>query len=142
MKYLLDTNVISELVSKRPDKRVVKWVDAQDPHSFFLSVITIGEIQKGIEKLDESERKARLQAWLNGDLLLRFSGRMLALDVDVMMTWGAMAGRLDRSGTPMPAVDSLLAAQARHHHCCLVTRNESDFVAADIPTLNPWRCGR
>lgn len=139
MKYLLDTNVISELVAKRPNPKVVKWVDSLDPDSLYLSVITIGELRKGIEKLPDSKRKETLRDWLNDDLLTRFSGLILALDVDVMLTWGVLTARLERSGKSMSAIDSLIAALALHHMCILVTRNEGDFREAGITMVNPWK---
>jgi tRNA(fMet)-specific endonuclease VapC len=139
MKYLLDTNVISELVAKSPNPRVLKWIDALDPNSVYLSVVTIGELRKGIEKLPESYRKYSLRDWLRDDLLIRFRGRILSLDVDVMLTWGELTGRLQRVGRTLPAVDSLIAALALHHDCSLVTRNEDDFKAAGISIVNPWQ---
>jgi toxin FitB len=138
MKYLLDTNVISELVTKQPDVRVVEWIDTRDPQSIYLSVITIGEIRKGIEKLPDSQRKATLHAWLADDLLIRFSGRILPLDVEVMLTWGILKGRLEHAGNPLPAIDSLIAAQALQYGCSLVTRNTADFKATGITVINPW----
>jgi tRNA(fMet)-specific endonuclease VapC len=139
MKYLLDTNVISELVAKRPDPRVVQWVDSLDPDSIYLSVITIGELRRGIEKLLDSKRKETLRDWLNDDVLIRFSGRILVIDVPVMLTWGELTGRLERTGKPLPAIDSLIAALALHHNCTLVTRNEDDFKEAGITIVNPWK---
>lgn len=139
MKYLLDTNVISELVAKQPNQRVVQWIDRLDPGSVYLSVITIGEISKGIEKLSDSARKNTLRTWLADDLLLRFSDRILILDVDVMLVWGMLLGRLERAGRKMAAIDSLIAASALHSNCSLVTRNEDDFKDVGIPLVNPWK---
>ncbi len=138
MKFLLDTNVISELVAKQPNPRVVQWIDSLDPNSVYLSVITIGELRKGIEKLPDSKRKDALRMWLNDDLLIRFSGRILALDIPVMLTWGILVGQLERTGQPLPALDSLIAALALHYWSTLATRNEGDFRAAGIALLNPW----
>lgn len=138
MKFLLDTNVISELVAKQPNSRVIQWVDSLDPNSVYLSVITIGELRKGIEKLPDSKRKDTLRMWLSDDLLSRFSGRILALDIPVMLTWGAVVGKLERGGQPLPALDSLIAALTLHYHCTLATRNEDDFRAAGINIINPW----
>jgi tRNA(fMet)-specific endonuclease VapC len=139
MRYLFDTNILSELVARQPNPRVVEWVDSLDPNSVYLSVITIGELRKGIEKLPDSSRKERLREWLHGDLLHRFSGRILGLDVEVMLTWGALVAQLEQAGKPMGAMDSLIAALARHHNCCLVTRNESDFSETGLTILNPWQ---
>lgn len=139
MNYLLDTNVISELVAARPNPRVVAWVDGLEPQGVYLSVITIGELCKGIEKLPDSKRKETLHDWLNNDLLIRFSGRILALDVDVMLTWGTLTARRKREGKPLAAIDSLIAALALHYQCCLATRNEDHFKEIGITIVNPWR---
>ncbi len=139
MKYLLDTNIVSELVAKHPNPRVVQWIDTLDPNSVYLSVITIGELRKGIEKLSDSKRKDTLRMWLNDDLLIRFSGRLLVLDLPVMLTWGEMVGQLERAGQPLPAIDSLIAALALYHHCTLATCNTDDFRATGVALLNPWQ---
>ncbi len=139
MKYLLDTNVISELVAKHPNPHVIQWVDSLDMDSIYLSVITIGELRRGIEKLSDSKRKETLRDWLNDDLLIRFSGRILVLDVAVMLTWGELTGRLERIGKPLSAIDSLIAALALHHNCTLLRRDEDDFKETGITIVNPWQ---
>jgi tRNA(fMet)-specific endonuclease VapC len=138
MKYLLDTNVLSELVVKQPNTRVIDWIDSVDPNSLYLSVITIGELRKGIEKLPKSKRKTNLLEWLNDQLQLRFRGRILAIDIDVMLAWGILMGQLEQVGRPLPAMDSLIAASALHHNCSLVTRNEDDFKETGVVLMNPW----
>jgi toxin FitB len=138
MRYLLDTNVVSELVARQPSPRVIQWIDSLDPDSVYLSVITIGELRKGIEKLAVSQRKDMLYAWLNDDLLIRFSGRILILDIPVMLAWGELVGRLELQGRPLPSLDSLIAAQAQVHSCALATRNHSDFHATGVNIVNPW----
>ena len=138
MKYLLDTNVVSTLISRRPEPRVVEWLDRADPASVYLSVITIGELRKGIEKLPASARKEALHAWLADDLLIRFQGNVLVLDVDVMLRWGVLTGQLERAGRPLPAMDSLIAALALHHSCHLVTHNAADFLDTSVHVINPW----
>ena len=116
MRYLLDTCVISELVALRPNQRVREWIDSIDPEAVYLSVITIGEIRKGIEKLPDSNRKSMLREWLEGELLIRFRGRILPIDLDVMLVWGQMIARLELSGKKMGAMDSLIAGIALHAH--------------------------
>ncbi len=138
MKYLLDTCVISELVAKQPQPKVVDWLDHLDPDSVYLSVITIGEIRKGIEKLPDSPRKAALQTWLADDLLTRFAGRILSIDIEVSLVWGQLVGGLETRGQTMPAIDSLIAALALSKGCRLVTRNEKDFQHAGVAMINPW----
>lgn len=138
MTYLLDTCVISELVAKRPNPSVVTWIDTQLPTDLHLSVITIGEIAKGTSKLAPSRRKDSLTTWLNQTLPNRFGERILGIDAATMMLWGDMVGRLEKQGTPMPLLDSLIAAIAIQNSLQLVTRNIDDFAATEIVMLNPW----
>ncbi len=139
MNYLLDTCVISELVAKQPPPQVVEWVDALDDDLIYLSVITLGEITKGIEKLPESVRKQALNEWLDSDLLTRFQGRILPLDAAVLIEWGRLTARLERAGRVIPAMDSLIAATVLAHQMTLVTRNISDFDQTEIRIINPWK---
>ncbi len=139
MKALLDTCVISELVSKKPNPKVIEYVDLLDPEDVYLSVITIGEIVKGIEKLPRSRRKTDLYNWLKDDLLVRFEGNVVALDTEVLIEWGALTARLESVGKTMPAIDSLIAATALAKGMILVTRNASDFEDAKVEIVNPWK---
>jgi len=139
MNYLLDTNVISELISKQPNKKVVEWIDHLDSNTIYLSVITIGELRKGIEKLPPSKRRDTVKEWLEGDLLLRFQGRILEITIEVMLIWGELTGRLEKQGRPITAIDSLIAATALGGNCHLVTRNEHDFQRAGVAIINPWK---
>jgi predicted nucleic acid-binding protein len=138
MSILLDTNVVSELVARRPDPNVISWVQSLDPGAVFLSVITIGELNRGIQKLSDSARKRKLANWLTGDLLLRFGDHVLPLDVLVMMAWGSLVARIEAAGQKIPAIDSLLAATAAHHGLSLATRNVRDFKPTGIAIVNPW----
>jgi len=139
MNYLLDTNVISELVAKQPAAQVIRWVDSIDDTQAYLSVITIGEIKKGIEKLADSARQERLRGWLVHNLIARFDQRILTIDVNVMLIWGNLVATLESKGRKLPAMDSLIAATALHSQLTLATRSEADFKATGIPLLNPWR---
>jgi predicted nucleic acid-binding protein len=138
MKTLLDTCVISELVARQPNPKVVAFVDSLDPEDAFLSAVTIGEIVKGIELLPASRRKADLLAWLREDLLVRFAEKIVALVKEVLMEWGAFTARLESVGKSMPAIDSLIAASARTYKMRLVTRKVADFEDADVEIVNPW----
>ncbi len=138
MNYLLDTCVISELVARQPNRKVIAWIDSVDEVRLYLSVITIGEIQKGITKLEDSQRKAVLQEWLTDQLLVRFAERIATIDTGVMLRWGQLVGALEAAGLTMSAIDSLIAALALYGHFTLVTRNEDDFKNTGVPILNPW----
>jgi toxin FitB len=139
MSYLLDTCVISEFVAKQPAERVVDWLAKLDPERVFISVVTVGEIQKGIDKMPASKRREALLAWLKEDLLIRFQDRLLPLETGEMLTWGALMGRLEAKGGPMPLLDSLIAATALHHDLVVVTRDEDDFAPSGVKLLNPWK---
>jgi predicted nucleic acid-binding protein len=139
MNYLLDTNVISELISRQPNPKVIDWLDSLDPTAVFLSVITIGEVRKGIEKLLPSQRRETLSTWLETDLPLRFQGHIVAITTDVMLVWGALVARLENEGRPVAAIDSLLAASTLQGGYTFVTRNEADFLHTGAMLANPWK---
>ncbi len=139
MKYLLDTCVISELVKNEPDKKAIKWIDSIDEDKLYLSVITIGELEKGISKLKPSRRKDKITEWLHEDLLIRFHDRILNLDIRVLIEWGRLTAILESNGLKMPSIDSLIAATAKKYNLSLATRNERDFQNCDIQLINPWK---
>lgn len=139
MSYLLDTCVISEFVATQPSERVISRLAELDPETVYLSVITLGEIQKGIEKLPASKRKEALRTWLRDDLLVRFHGRVLPLETGEMLTWGALVSKVEAKGKPMPLIDSLIAATALHHDLVVVTRDEDDFALSGAKLFNPWQ---
>ena len=136
MSYLIDTNVLSELRRKQPDPQVVAWMQARPRQSLYLSVLTLGEIRKGIESLPNSKRRLALCDWLEVDLPAFFSGRILLVDQAVADRWGRLLGRIKRSA---PAIDSLIAATALQHGLTLVTRNSADFMFPELDVINPWQ---
>ncbi len=136
--FLLDTNVISELVKGRPEPRVVAWIEATDESLLYLSVLTLGEIRKGIAAVAPGSRRAALEAWVETDLRPRFTGRILSIDEAVADRWGLMAGRAPARGKAVPVIDGLLAATARHHNLTLVTRNTADVAPTGVAVFNPW----
>ncbi|MFL5807147.1 MAG: type II toxin-antitoxin system VapC family toxin [Roseiflexaceae bacterium] len=138
MNYVLDTNVISELIARKPNPKVVAWLDSLDPATLCLTVITIGEIRKGVEKLPASKRKDDVRNWLETDLLLRFQGKILDITTDVMLVWGELTGRLENEGKPLSAIDSLIAAIVLRQNYSLVTRNDSHFQHTGVKIINPW----
>lgn len=125
MKYLLDTCVISELPNRRPNPKVIHWLQIQDPETLYLSFITIGEIKKGLVKLGSSPRISILETWFEEDILKAFETRILPVDKAVSLAWGRLCGEAERIGRKRPAVDALLAATALVHGMTLVTRNVS-----------------
>jgi hypothetical protein len=139
MSYLIDTNVISELRRKQPDAKVVAWFAVRPVQSLFLSVLTLGEIRKGIESLGNTSvdpvRRQALADWLEVDLPTFFLGRVLSVDLPVSDRWGHLQAQARR---PLPAIDSLLAATALHHNLSLVTRNARDFAGFGLNVINPW----
>lgn len=136
--FLLDTNCVSELVRTKPEQRVLEWMEAVDEGLLYLSVLTLGEIRKGVAALAPGKRRTRLEAWLESDLRARFSGRILPVDAPVADRWGLLAAQAKRNGTPLAIVDGLLAATALHHSLTLVSRNVTDFASVRVPVLNPW----
>lgn len=136
--YLLDTNCISELVRVKPEPRVMAWMDAADEGLLYLSVLTLGEIRKGLAGLAQGRRRTHLETWLAVDLQVRFSGRILEIDASVTDRWGLLRAQAKRKGISLPVIDGLLAATALHHNLTVVSRNAADFTNAHVQVLNPW----
>jgi len=137
LKYLIDTCVVSEITKPYPNRNVLDWIRNIPSDRVFLSVITIGEIRKGVSKLPNSKRKSKLLIWLN-TLIEDYSDRILPIDLQVAEIWGETQAFSEKNGCPIPAIDSLIAAIARTHNLILVTRNEDDFKGCNLTTLNPW----
>ena len=138
MNFLLDTCVISELIKPAPNKNAVQWISGIEEDRFYLSVLTLGEIEKGITKLPDSFRKKQLSDWLENHLVVRFEKRILDISLSISREWGRMLGEVEKIGKPIPAVDGLIAATASVHKLTLVTRNVSDFENAKVDILNIW----
>ncbi len=136
MSYLLDTNILSELVSKKPNQAVVDWFDAVPNESLYLSVLSLGEIRKGIEKVKNKKRKNQLAVWLEYDLPGWLEDRILVVGQAIADRWGRLEYEVGRT---LPAVDGLLAATALHHDLEIVTRNEKDFQFPGLAVINPWK---
>ncbi len=136
--FLVDTNCISEVVRVKPDPRVLAWIEAADESLLYISVLTLGEIRKGVAALPQSRRRSRLETWLEVELQARFSGRILPIDVAVADRWGVLAANAKASGKSLSTIDGLLAATAIHHNLTIVSRNVSDFAFVPVQVLNPW----
>lgn len=135
MSYLIDTNVLSELRKREADAKVVQWFSERPPSTLYLSVLTLGELRKGINTLAESPRKLVLLDWVEAELPKFFSGRILPVNSQVADCWGRL---MAQAGRPLPAIDSLLAATALAHGLMLVTRNLRDFQHPDLKVTDPW----
>ena len=136
--FLLDTNVLSELIKPKPEAKVVQWIEGTNESSLFLSVLTLGEIRNGVARLRQGARRGRLEAWLRVDLRGRFQDRILPIDEAIAERWGAISALAAAQGKPLPVIDGLLAATALHHDLTLATRNASDVAATGVSILNPW----
>jgi toxin FitB len=134
MRFLVDTNVISELAKPRPDARVRHWASIEI-EAAFMSSISIGEIIKGIERLAPGKRRSVLEDWLNVLTTDAFKARVIPVDEVIAAEWGRLSVEVRR---PLPCADSLLAATARVHGLTVATRNVRDFVDFRVSVMNPW----
>lgn len=135
MNYLIDTNIISELVKPRPNERVIKWFQTIDNENIYISVLTLGEIRKGADQLTDGSKKEKLRQWIENDLPNWFRERILPINLEVADRWGRLLAEL---GRPLPAIDSLIAATALHFDLALVTRNDKDFKYQGLEVINPF----
>lgn len=138
MKFLLDTNILSEVTKPAPEARVVRWLHELDEDSAFISVISLAEISRGIALMDEGRRRDALAAWLQEDLPQRFDGRVLLVDGQVAVAWGDLMGLAKRLGRGLASMDGLIAATAQSHALVLATRNTRDFDGLGLELFNPW----
>ena len=138
MAYLLDTCAISEMVSVQPNADVLSWFEHQPEETLYISVITSGEIQKGINQLAVGKRKTLIEAWFYDELIPNFQGRIINLDEKIMATWAKMTAEFKLQGIVRPSFDSLIEATALHLNMILVTRNVKNFQNSKVSILNPW----
>ena len=136
--FILDTNVVSELVRATPHARVLSWIRLQRPTDLFLAVVTLGEIVRGVVRLPTSSRRSKLEAWVTELLPRQFAGRILAFDQQAAVIWGELMGTADRPGRPRASADAQIAATAIRHDLVLVTRNMPDFKELISALVNPW----
>ena len=135
--FLLDTNIPSELIRTRPDPRVENWVYAKDEQSLHLSVVSIGELRRGLVILSASKRRTELERWFENDLLPRFHGRILVVTHSIADRWGVLDGQCQLKGTPLKTADGMIAATAIEHDLTIVTRNVRDFAGLGVEVFNP-----
>jgi hypothetical protein len=135
LSYLVDTNILSELCRREPNPGVSAWFAGRPSAGLYISVLSLGEIRRGIESLLHGDRRSRLVDWLEVELPAFFRERVLPVDERVADRWGRLVSQI---GRPVPAIDSLLAATALHHDLTLVTRNVRDFSYPGLEVVNPW----
>jgi hypothetical protein len=133
--WLIDTNALSELKKRNPHPAVARWFAEHPSGALHLSVLTLGELRKGIHAMPDGERKDRFSAWLETEMPDYFAGRILDVDARIADRWGRLCAE---AGRPLPAIDSLLAATALVHGLTLVTRNLADFSLPSLRVVNPW----
>lgn len=136
--YLLDTNVLSEMTRPVPSPQVMEWLDSVEESQLYLSVLTLGEIRKGLTVLVSGRRRSTLESWLDAELKVRFAERVLSVTSPIAERWGRLAGEAQRRGAALPVIGGLLAATAFHHNLTVVSRNVRDFALPGLATFNPW----
>lgn len=137
-KFLLDTNALSEFVKATVNLGLLDWMQQTEEASMAISVVSVGEIQKGISRMPQGRRQTDLQDWLDNQLIPRFDQRILAIELSDMQRWGQLMGEAIKRGATLPAVDALLASAALNRDLVLVSRNERDFARTGVRLLNPW----
>lgn len=137
--FLVDTNVLSEFNRRGgPDHRVKEWLEAADPDSLYVSVLTFGEIRFGVALLPPGKRHTELEQWLEQDLSEWFEGRILPVDQSIAHRWGSLRAEAQMKGRPLSVIDALLAATALQHKLTIVSRNVTDFSVAGLKVFDPW----
>jgi predicted nucleic acid-binding protein len=136
--FLLDTNIPSELVRPQPEPKVKTWVAAQDLDTLFISAVSFGELRKGIFLRSPGKRRSELEAWIETDLSILFSGRILSVTRSTAERWGILEGERQLAGRPLQAPDGMIAATALEHDRSVVTRNTKDFADLGVTLVNPW----
>lgn len=139
MSLLLDTCVISEMIKLKPATVVADWFEKQKSESLFISALTLGELQKGIAKLEQDDRKSFLQKCIQDDVINAFEGRILEVNGKIALLWGDLVAKTEKIGRRMPYIDSLIAATALTHDLTFVTRNTKDVEASGVKLFNPWQ---
>jgi len=139
VSHLLDTCVLSELVRPQPDAGVLDWLGAAEETGLYLSVLSLGELEKGIAKLPAAPRRRKIEDWVRNDLAERFAGRLLPIDAGVAVQWGRLSGESETRGVPLPVIDALIAATSLVHGLTVVTRNTADLERCGARCVNPWK---
>lgn len=141
MRYLLDTNVVSEWVKPQPNRNVIAWLAEGNENDIFISVCTLAELRFGIAWMPRGKRRDRLDLWLRNDLPYRFEGRIIPVDITIADTWGMIQARGKKIGRTIGAMDGLITATAAAYEMTVVTRDTADLKALGISSFNPWLAG-
>jgi toxin FitB len=139
MKYLLDTPLLGELMRAHADEWLTRWMDAFYEDDICLSVLTIGEIAKSIELEPDAALKTDMYRWLNEELLVRFHGRIIPINMEIIMEWGRVSAECEAKGKPISFLDGLVAATVRAKDLVLITYNRELFSETGIEVSDPWR---
>jgi hypothetical protein len=138
VKFLLDTNVVSEWARPQPDPGLTAWLSAVDEDDLYLCVVTVAEVRRGAERLAPGRRRRAIEEWIARDVLQRFDQRLIGIDVAVAESWGTITAHCESRGRPISAMDAFVAACADRHGLTLVTRNDADFKGVVRAVMNPW----
>jgi len=138
VRFLLDTNLLAETISPRPDPGVLAWIDAQSAEDLAISVLVLGEVQRGVSRLPEGRRRAELKRWLDETLRMDYQGRTVPVSDVIALEWGRVSGEAMKRGRTIPDPDGLLVATAIVLNLTLVTRNERHCAGWGAPLINPW----
>lgn len=137
MTYLLDTNIVSEWVKPRPNAGVVAWLSSVNEDDVFISVCTLAELCFGVARMPQSKRREQIDFWLRNDVVLRFEGRIVPVDMDIAEAWGSIHAH-GQEGRSIDVIDGFIAATAEVYDMTIVTRDVQHFEATGISLLNPW----
>jgi toxin FitB len=138
MSYLLDTCMLVEFARRKPEMKVIRWMNSVDQNELFVSVISIGEMQRGIIRMPDSQHRTLLLAWVSRGLVERLKDHILPLDTETLVIWGSLTARRNGTGQPMGTLESLIAASALRHNMTLVTRFAQEYFQSGVSVLNPW----
>lgn len=138
MRYLIDTNVLSEPAKPRPNRAVLSWAESQPQDALAVSTVSLGEVRLGLDLLAPGSRRAALEQWFKLVMREQFRGRVLSVNKEIALAWGRLTAADQKRGRVLPVVDGLLLATAAVNGLTIVTRNERDFVDRGVPVFNPW----